>query len=182
MAGASFLATLPARVWLPAEVALGVFFGALFGLLSLGFWTAVFGFVVLLRGGDRFAITRGGGDSGEPLHRGFRTAVVMPVCDEPVARVFAGLRAVRESLVRAGAVDGFDFFVLSDSADPDLWVDEEAAWADWRRSAPGACGIFYRRRRVRQKRKSGNLADFCRRFGRRYRYMIVLDADSVMSG
>jgi len=181
-AGASFLATLPAQVWLPAELALAVFFGALFGALSLGFWTAVFGFVVLLRGGDRFAITRGEGDPSQPLHDGFRTAVVMPVCDEPVARVFAGLRAIRESLVRSGAVDGFDFFVLSDSSDPDLWVDEEAAWADWRRTAQGAGGIFYRRRRVRQKRKSGNLADFCRRFGRRYRYMIVLDADSVMSG
>ena len=30
--------------------------------------------------------------------------------------------------------------------------------------------------------KSGNVADFCRRWGKRYRYMIVLDADSVMIG
>ena len=182
LAGASFLATLPAQVWLPAEVALAVFFGALFGWISLGFWTALFGFVVLLRGGDRFAITHGEDVPSQPLDSTFRTAVVMPVCDEPVARVFAGLRAVRESLVRVGAVDAFDFFVLSDSGDPDLWADEEAAWANWRRAAQGAGGIFYRRRRVRQKRKSGNVADFCRRFGRRYRYMIVLDADSVMSG
>ena len=42
--------------------------------------------------------------------------------------------------------------------------------------------IFYRRRKVRLERKSGNVADFCRRWGRRYRYMIVLDADSMMAG
>jgi membrane glycosyltransferase len=42
--------------------------------------------------------------------------------------------------------------------------------------------VFYRWRRHRIKRKSGNVADFCRRWGRDYRYMIVLDADSVMSG
>ena len=42
--------------------------------------------------------------------------------------------------------------------------------------------IFYRRRRRRVKRKSGNIDDFCRRWGSSYRYMVVLDADSVMSG
>ena len=42
--------------------------------------------------------------------------------------------------------------------------------------------IFYRHRRVNIKRKSGNIADFCRRWGRNYRYMIVFDADSVMAG
>jgi membrane glycosyltransferase len=47
----------------------------------------------------------------------------------------------------------------------------------------GADGrLFYRLRTHRLKRKSGNLADFCRRWGRNYRYMVVLDADSVMSG
>jgi membrane glycosyltransferase len=182
LAGAGFLATLPAQVWLPSELALGIFFGALFGWISVGFWTAVFGFALLLRGGDRFAITRAEGVPAPPPDPSCRTAVAMPICDEPVARVFAGLRAIRESLARSGAVEAFDFFVLSDSADPDIYSDEEAAWADWRRTAPGGGGIFYRRRRVRQKRKSGNVADFCRRFGRRYRYLIVLDADSVMSG
>ena len=42
--------------------------------------------------------------------------------------------------------------------------------------------IFYRRRRRRVKRKSGNIDDFCRRWGNQYSYMVVLDADSVMSG
>jgi membrane glycosyltransferase len=181
-AGFAFLATLPGRVWLPAEVALAVFFGALFGWISLGFWTAVFGFVLLRRGGDPLAIQRSVELPAAPDGVAFRTALVMPICDEPVAPVFARLRAMHASLERTGAAEAFDFFVLSDSANPDNWVEEEAAWAAWRRAAGKGGGIFYRRRRVRQKRKSGNVADFCRRFGRGYRYMVVLDADSLMSG
>jgi len=189
LAGAAFLAALPARVWLPAEIALAVAFGALFGWISVGFWTACFGFGVLLRGSRHLAVAPSESEWESPPmppicdgDAGCRTAVVMPVCDEPVDRVFAGLRATRASLARAGAVRDFDFFVLSDSVDPDVCADEEIAWARWREEAREGGGIFYRRRRIRQKRKSGNVADFCRRFGRRYRYMVVLDADSVMSG
>jgi membrane glycosyltransferase len=42
--------------------------------------------------------------------------------------------------------------------------------------------IFYRKRRQAINRKSGNVADFLRRWGRNYRYMVVLDADSLMTG
>ncbi|MDB5742897.1 MAG: glycosyl transferase, family 2, partial [Polaromonas sp.] len=41
---------------------------------------------------------------------------------------------------------------------------------------------YYRLRKRRTDRKAGNVADFCRRWGKDYRYMVVLDADSVMSG
>jgi membrane glycosyltransferase len=42
--------------------------------------------------------------------------------------------------------------------------------------------IFYRKRHHAINGKSGNIADFCRRWGKLYRYMIILDADSIMSG
>jgi membrane glycosyltransferase len=42
--------------------------------------------------------------------------------------------------------------------------------------------VYLRHRRRRTHRKAGNVADFCRRWGRDYDYMVVLDADSVMSG
>ena len=139
---------------------------------------------MLLRGGDRFAITKTEAEPRAPIDPAARTAIVMPICDEPVERVFAGLRAVRASLERAGALAAFDSSSSATARDPDLWVDEEEAWARWCRERPKASegGIFYRHRRVRRKRKSGNVADFCRRWGRRYRYMVMLDADSVMSG
>jgi membrane glycosyltransferase len=96
--------------------------------------------------------------------------------------VFAGLRATYESLAATGALDRFDFFVLSDTSDPDKRVEELAAWMDLCRAVDGFGRVFYRWRQHHIKRKSGNIADFCRRWGRKYRYMVVLDADSVMTG
>jgi len=42
--------------------------------------------------------------------------------------------------------------------------------------------IFYRHRAKNTRRKAGNIADFCQRWGTRYDYMVVLDADSLMTG
>ncbi len=167
--------------WL--EVAVVAFFGALFGWISIGFWTAIFGFVTLMRRRDRFAITTldPAAPEAEP-EPGVRTAIVMPISEEPVERVFAGLQTLYRSLERAGALAGFHFFILSDTGDPGAAVHEEEAWFEWCRAVDGFDRIFYRRRKVRLERKSGNVADFCRRWGAKYRYMIMLDADSVMAG
>ena len=158
---------------------------ALFALLSCwvaaGFWTAMAGLWVTLRGGDRYLISRSAA-SDAPLPAAARTAIVMPICNEDVQRVFAGLRATYESLARTGELDRFDFFVLSDSSDPDTCVAELDSWHALREELDAEERLFYRRRTRRVKRKSGNIDDFCRRWGARYRYMVVLDADSVMTG
>ena len=158
---------------------------ALFALLSCwvaaGFWTAMAGLWVSLRGGDEFLISRSAAPAG-PLPPEARTAIVMPICNEDVQHVFAGLRATYESLARTGELERFDFFVLSDSSDPDTCVAELDAWAGLRETLGAEDRLFYRRRTRRVKRKSGNIDDFCRRWGGNYRYMIVLDADSVMTG
>ena len=167
----------------PLEIAVLVLFAILFGWISAGFWTAIAGFVLLASGRDRFAISkRTCCDSAMLIPEDARTAIVMPICNEDVARVFAGLRATFESLRATGALERFDFFVLSDSGNPDIRVAEIDAWATLNRTVGGFGRIFYRWRQHRIKRKSGNIADFCRRWGRKYRYMVVLDADSVMSG
>ena len=173
---------LPHKGSTALEMAIVVFFGALFGWISIGFWTAMAGFLLLLLRRDRFLIGDEGSKPDADLHPRARTAVVMPIYEEPVERVFAGLRTFHRSLERTGQLGRFDFFVLSDTADPDVAMREEEAWFEWCRAVGGFDHIFYRRRRVRVRRKSGNIADFCRRFGRRYRYMITLDADSLMSG
>ncbi|MGE5090023.1 MAG: glucans biosynthesis glucosyltransferase MdoH [Candidatus Levyibacteriota bacterium] len=167
----------------PLEIAMLVLFAILFGWISAGFWTAIAGFVLLASGRDRFAISkRTCCETAASIPEDARTAIVMPICNEDVARVFAGLRATYESLRATGALDRFDFFVLSDSGNPDIRVAEIDAWAALNREVGGFGRIFYRWRQHRIKRKSGNIADFCRRWGRKYRYMVVLDADSVMSG
>ena len=42
--------------------------------------------------------------------------------------------------------------------------------------------IYYRRRLFNEERKSGNIRDFLNTWGRRYRYFVCCDADSVMRG
>ncbi|MBO5392736.1 MAG: glucans biosynthesis glucosyltransferase MdoH, partial [Pseudomonas sp.] len=158
-----------------------ILFGILFCWVSAGFWTALMGFLELLTGHDKYRIS-GASAGDEPIPEQARTALVMPICNEDVTRVFAGLRATYESVAATGDLDRFDFFVLSDSNDPDICVAEQQAWLDVCRETEGFGRIFYRRRRRRVKRKSGNLDDFCRRWGGDYKYMVVLDADSVMSG
>lgn len=165
----------------PLELAILFLSTILFAWVSLGFWTALSGFVLLCVGGDRHAITASAAPR-TPMPPDARTAVIMPIRNEHVARVFAGLRATYESVAATGELQHFDFFILSDSNDPDTLVAEQRAWLDLCMAVEGFGRIFYRWRRHRVKRKSGNIADFCRRWGSRYRYMIVLDADSVMSG
>jgi membrane glycosyltransferase len=157
------------------------FFAVLFCWVSAGFWTAMAGFWVLLRGTDRYLISRNAAERGA-IPEQARTAIVMPICNEDVTAVFAGLRATYESVARSGELERFDFFVLSDSYQSDTCAAELAAWSRLCRAVDGFGRIFYRRRQRRVKRKSGNIDDFCRRWAKDYRYMIVLDADSVMSG
>ena len=171
---------LPYQGRQPLEIAILVLFAVLFAWISAGFWTAIAGFIVLMRGGDRHSISRTAPPDA-PIAPEARTAVVMPIFNENVAQVFSNIRATYESLERAGSLRHFDFFVLSDSSDPDVCVAEMHAWLELNRAVGGFGRVYYRRRRHRIKRKSGNIADFCRRWGRNYRYMVVLDADSVMA-
>ena len=91
-AGAYMATALPNRgtPWL--EVAVAFFFTVLFGWLSFGFWIAVLGFFVLWRHGDRFTI-RGPADDA-PVLKDVRTAVLMPIYNEDITRVAAGLETI----------------------------------------------------------------------------------------
>ena len=157
-------------------------FVALFGLVALGAAQTLIGFFVRWRGGDRYRITA----SLEPedLTRPVvaRTAIVMPICNEEVGRVIEGLGVMYESVLRTGKLPDCDFFLLSDSNDPNRWIEEEAAWLALTQRLGAQGRIFYRKRRGGINKKAGNLADFCRRWGRHYVYMVVLDADSIMTG
>lgn len=180
-------APTPLAAWMQvAQIAL---YALLSAWVTSGFMTALMGAWVLLRG-DGHALS---GRSVRPhlMNPEARTAVIMPICHEGVPTVFAGLRATCESLAATARTQGyastqFDVFVLSDSSRPEVLAAERAAWEELRATLAAAdlpqVEVYYRARRRRTHRKAGNVADFCRRWGRDYRYMVVLDADSVMSG
>jgi membrane glycosyltransferase len=165
-----------------SELAIMGVFAILFFWLSFSFWTALAGFWMCWKRTSRFSVDAStlGIDPQQPLHS--RTAVLMPICNEDVERVFAGVEATYRSLAATEHLDHFDFFILSDTSDREQEVKEELAWAELCGSVQGFGRIFYRHRRNNIKRKSGNIADFLRRWGRDYAYMVVLDADSIMAG
>lgn len=172
----------------PIEVVLLFLYALLILWVSTSFWTALLGFVKLVTGGDKHSISQlpksptALSNDRSPL----RTAIVMPIYNEDPERVFAGLRATWQSLMEnlqgTGREKEFELFILSDTRNPDGWLDEEAHWYAMCSDFNAHGQIFYRNREKNVSRKSGNLEDFCTRWGGRYRYMIVLDADSVMGG
>ena len=111
-----------------------------------------------------------------------RTALVMPTYNEDPARVAAALEVMARDVMARGQARAFDIFMLSDTTDPDAARREhEAVWA-LRARLDGVMPVFYRRRLRNVAHKSGNVREFCERWGRAYDHMIVLDADSLLDG
>jgi membrane glycosyltransferase len=171
----------PLQGWEPARLVQLALFTLLFAWVAAGCVTAVMGWHVLRRG-DRHAL-RHADVAHDTIGPDARTAIVMPICNEQVSVVFAGLAATAESLVAAGGARLAEIYVLSDTSDLAVRSEERLAALQLREHFAGSgLRVHYRWRARRVHKKAGNVADFCRRWGRRHRYMVVLDADSVMSG
>jgi membrane glycosyltransferase len=164
-----------------AHIPLIIIFAILNGLLILGSFHALFGALDIFRGRHRAVrITQLAEGPVDVL--GKRHAVVMPVYNEDSIKFCARIEAIYKSIETTGHLDSFDFFILSDTRDHDLWVLEEVAWTNLCRRLRGFGKIYYRRRKINENRKAGNIGDFVRTWGGGYEGMLVLDADSLMDG
>ena len=154
------------------------FFLLLLAWIAFSFMSAVAGCCVLLtRRQSGLPI-----DSNGPLPDiSSRTAMLLPTYNEDPHHLMARLRAMYESVADTGRGACFDWFLLSDTTDPDTWICEELTFVELRRAC-GAERLYYRHRSDNTARKSGNIAEWVRRFGAAYDFMIVLDADSLMAG
>ena len=143
----------------------------LFAWIGFGLLTAGAGFVVSIR--DRNKVGRAYPAPSRPV------AILLPVYNEDIAAVGARIARMTADLCRLETQSLFHVFVLSDSSA----AAEAVERAEVRRlRRPGGCEVFYRRRPINEARKPGNIADWVRHFGSAYESMIVLDADSRMSG
>jgi membrane glycosyltransferase len=166
--------------WSTSRTIMLVLFSILFLLASVGCMHGIYGFF-LRRFGERRRITALGDYRSQSIADA-STAIVVPIYNENVRRVCEGLRTTYESLRATGQIERFDFFILSDSTDPDKWVEEEQRWFELVQSLDALGRIYYRRRLDNEGKKSGNIRDFLSNWGRRYRYFVCLDADSIMAG
>lgn len=149
---------------------------------SLGFWNSVIGFSLLCfgRGPTRVGSLPEAIDCQAPLRT--RTAIAMTVRNEVPRQFIARLKATKASLDETSQGASFDYFVLSDTTDPELIEEEERAIGTWLAEAGADHRIVYRRRSSNEGFKPGNVRDFCKRWGSAYEFMVLLDADSLMSG
>jgi membrane glycosyltransferase len=158
----------------PLEWVLLFLFVANFSWIALACMSAFAGFFWLLL----FSRKR----SLPPVSLRQRTAIVMPVYNEAPARIFAALEAMIEEVEASGRGRAFEWFFLSDTTDPEIFVAEEQAFLAMRERLGQSCRLFYRHRPKNLNRKSGNIEEFVTRWGNRYPHMVVLDADSLMTG
>ncbi len=192
--GALVLATMAAVIaWMgailgadgfaPMEIAVWVVFALTTPYTVTGFWNAVIGLVLVNTRRDWL-------DLVVPILRRVdftapittRTAIIMPAYNEDPDRVFRHLAAIAKSLACTGAARHFELHLLSDTQDPAIAAAEERHLADWQDHLPGGIALHYRRRVENTNQKVGNVAEFLERRGDEFEHMIVLDADSVMSG
>ena len=166
--------------WTGTSTVLLSLFIILFFLTAVGCVHAIHGFI-LRRLGDPQRLTCAA-DYQTTSIAGVSSAIVFPIYNEEVSRVFEGLRATYLSLEQTGELQRFDFFILSDSTNPEKWVEEEQRWCELICELDALGRIFYHRRASNEGKKSGNIRNFLNAWGRRYRYFIVLDADSIMRG
>ncbi|WP_255726625.1 glucans biosynthesis glucosyltransferase MdoH [Microvirga sp. ACRRW] len=144
-----------------------------FSWIAVAFTSALLGFFALLRRPRPAPL---------PSALEVRTAVVMPVYNEQTDRTYAALEAIYESIEATGLGDSFDYFILSDTTNADAWIAEERAFLALRERLGPKARFYYRHRAKNHHRKAGNIADFVSRWGGHYEQMLVLDADSLMTG
>jgi membrane glycosyltransferase len=168
------------NVW---DIALLLCFAGTLPWVVIGLWNSVIG-AALLRLDPRWRQTvlpiRGLNDSSSQIRA--RTAIIMPIYNEQPDRVVRHLAAVEASLRDTGQDAKIEYFLLSDTQNPDVYHQELAYFEAWRAHLASPAKVHYRRRTDNHRQKVGNIEDFCARWGDGFKYMLVLDADSVMSG
>ncbi|MEG3753728.1 glucans biosynthesis glucosyltransferase MdoH [Psychromonas arctica] len=109
-----------------------------------------------------------------------RTAVLMPTYNEDPDRIYAAIEVMAVEIAESGESKAFDWFVISDTTDPEIVLKEEAGFHTLRQRISHSTNVYYRRRQNNTARKAGNVSDFCKRWGASYDHLLVLDADSLM--
>ncbi|MFG6666285.1 glucans biosynthesis glucosyltransferase MdoH [Halomonas sp. HNIBRBA4712] len=190
--GGLAMARMVADLALGWQVVLLALFTLTFSWIAMAFWGAMCGFLLCALRLDPLTLRRQRPTAPNAYRLVSKTALVMPVYAEPPVSTIAGLEATCRSLLNQASAQSesvadklsehFDVFILSDTQDPAKAREESAHVTALQQRLAGQINVYYRRRENNEGRKAGNIAEFCRRWGRLYDYMVVLDADSLMSG
>jgi membrane glycosyltransferase len=108
------------------------------------------------------------------------TAILLCIRNESPARLIRNLQVMLDGLVKDQLGSFFHIYVLSDTNEVSIAEIEETSFAQMRDNWSQQIQITYRRRTENTGFKAGNIADFCKRWGKDHDFALVLDADSFM--
>ncbi|WP_264210053.1 glucans biosynthesis glucosyltransferase MdoH [Leisingera thetidis] len=114
--------------------------------------------------------------------RPMKVALLMPVYNEVPWYVLGNAQTMLQELHGRGGQHEYAMFILSDTRDDAIAEQERASVEALRTMLPQGTELYYRRRADNEGRKVGNISDWVRRWGADYEAMLVLDADSLMTG
>lgn len=153
-------------------------------LISFNFFWITFTLSTVLLG--VYALARQDKSQPRDLQEGppkaLNVALLMPIHNEVPWYVLGNARSMLEDLRARGGCHHYAIFILSDTRDDAIAAQEQASVQALRASLSPGLDIYYRRRAHNTDRKVGNIADWVSRWGGDWQAMLVLDADSLMTG
>jgi len=114
--------------------------------------------------------------------RKMSVALLIPVYNEVPWYVLGNAQTMLEDLRKRGGVHDYSMFILSDTRDDAIAEQELISVRALHAMMPPGVNLYYRRREQNTDRKVGNIADWVSRWGGGFEAMLVLDADSLMTG
>lgn len=114
--------------------------------------------------------------------RPMKVALLIPIYNEVPWYVLGNAQTMLQELHGRGGQHTYEMFILSDTRDNAIAEQERASVEALRSMLPPSSRLYYRRREDNAGRKVGNISDWVRRWGAGYEAMLVLDADSLMTG
>ena len=152
-----------------------IFFSVALFNISFGFTTIVIGFF------SKFFDKQA--KSNIEIHKSItsKTSILFPIYNEDTSSVYSRIKVLYIYLKLHKLLDNIDIYILSDSNNLNIILKEELAFRELETEFGLSTNLNYRRRINNINHKSGNIADFCKRYGNNYDFMIIMDADSYMS-
>jgi len=190
---ALFVVTMVASLWLAVlalapggygllDLAALACFAATLPWMVAGFWNAVIGFAIIRLAADpAMAVMPLSAQVGNDEPVTASTAILMCIRNELPSRIVRNLELMLAGLVESGYGEHFHLYILSDTNDADLILDENARFSNLAQRWHGHIAVIYRRRTVNTGYKAGNIRDFCLRWGSAHEFAVTLDADSFMT-
>ncbi len=165
--------------WFSAE-GINLVEGILLTLISFNFFWISFTVCTVLLG--MVSLSRQEPPKREGRAQPLRVALLTPVYNEVPWNVLGNARTMLEDLQKRGDQHHYAMFILSDTRDPEIAAQEQASVEALRTTLAPGLELYYRRRPENTDRKVGNIADWVSRWGADWDAMLVLDADSLMTG